>query len=83
MSKNTLPRLIINALCTTCGEITPEDESIPTVQEALAHVARSSHVVILNGTVDVAAQQGLAPLTPDLEDADATLEDSTCWILNR
>jgi hypothetical protein len=70
MSKNTLPRLIINALCTTCGEVSPQVESITSVQEAVTHVARSNHVVILNGTVDAPDEQALASLTSGLDDPD-------------
>ncbi len=53
MSKIRLPRLIVNALCTTCGDFLPEVGSLTMVRKALAHSAETAHVVVLNGTVDV------------------------------
>ena len=53
MSKIRLSRLILNALCTTCGDFLPEVGSLTMVRKALAHSAETGHVVVLNGTVDV------------------------------
>jgi hypothetical protein len=53
MANEGIPRLILNAFCTTCGSIGEEDESIAVAQFALDHVDATKHVVVLNGTVDV------------------------------
>jgi hypothetical protein len=53
MANEGVPRLILNAFCTTCGNICEEDESIALAQFALDHVAATKHVVVLNGTADV------------------------------
>jgi hypothetical protein len=53
MANEGVPRLILNAFCTTCGNISEEDESIAVAQFALDHVATTTHVVVLNGTADV------------------------------
>jgi hypothetical protein len=53
MAKECVPRLILNAFCTTCGNIREEDQSIAVAQYALDHVAETKHVVVLNGTADV------------------------------
>jgi hypothetical protein len=53
MANKGVPRLILNAFCTTCGNICEEDESIALAQFALDHVAATKHVVVLNGTADV------------------------------
>ncbi|GEM_PF-6295471 len=53
MAKEGMPRLILNAFCTTCGSICEEDQSVAVAQYALDHVAETEHVVVLNGTADV------------------------------
>ena len=57
MANEGVPRLILNAFCTTCGNIGEEDESIAVAQFALHHVDATKHVVILNGTVDFEQDQ--------------------------
>jgi hypothetical protein len=53
MANEGVPRIVLNAFCTTCGNIREEEESIAVAQFALDHVSATKHVVVLNGTVDV------------------------------
>lgn len=53
MATEGVPRLILNAFCTTCGNIAVEDQSVAAAQHALDHVAETKHVVVLNGTADI------------------------------
>ena len=47
-------RLVIEAMCTSCGPICDETgNGISVALLALAHSAATEHVVILNGTTDV------------------------------
>lgn len=56
-----IPRLILNAFCTTCGDLVDEDESIAVAQIALDHVAATKHVVVINGTADLMQDSEAAP----------------------
>jgi hypothetical protein len=64
MANEGVPRLVLNAFCTTCGNIREEDESIAVAQFALDHVAATKHVVVLNGTVDVVQDSDGSILSP-------------------
>lgn len=46
------PRLVMDASCTTCGQIDTDDPF--NVQNlAVEHAARTGHIIVLNGTADV------------------------------
>jgi hypothetical protein len=47
-------RLIIEAICTTCGPLEDISEGLEVVNLACAHTSTTGHVVVLNGTTDVA-----------------------------
>jgi hypothetical protein len=48
------PRLVLHADCTTCGPVCDQDSDGDLVSKAaLAHVAQTNHVVLLNGTADL------------------------------
>lgn len=50
---HSMPRLIIDATCTTCGSIdTPNNKALLVPEMAMRHTSTTGHVVILNGTVD-------------------------------
>ena len=48
------PRLIIDALCTKCGPVGTSVSPWSVQRAAARHATKHGHVVILNGTVDVA-----------------------------
>jgi hypothetical protein len=49
-----LPRLVLHADCTTCGPVCDQESDADWVSKAaLAHVAQTKHVVVLNGTADL------------------------------
>jgi hypothetical protein len=53
VGNHSMPRLIIDATCTTCGSIgTPGNEPLLVPEMAMRHTSTTGHVVILNGTVD-------------------------------
>lgn len=48
-----VPRLIMDANCTTCGPVENSSNNPASIPElAMRHTAATGHVVILNGTVD-------------------------------
>jgi len=50
----TKPRLIIEALCSTCGPLHDQlPEGLSTLRLAMQHSSALGHVVILNGTTDL------------------------------
>jgi hypothetical protein len=82
MADEGVPRLILNAFCTTCGNICDEDESLAAAQFALDHVDATKHVVVLNGTADFTqdhadAVRPLDPVEPSL--VDRKLPSYLCW----
>src|SRR5260370_32333867 len=69
-------RLVIEAVCTSCGPICDETEAgISIVLLALAHSAATEHVVILNGTTDVPAE----PPTRDATDIPRNQQRTSVW----
>lgn len=50
------PRLIIDALCTKCGAVGTSVSPWLVQRAAARHATKHGHIVILNGTVDVADQ---------------------------
>jgi hypothetical protein len=57
-SVNASARLVIDADCTTCGQIRGLSLTPAATQHlALAHVAETGHVVVLNGTADLLTAQ--------------------------
>jgi hypothetical protein len=48
-----IPRIIIEATCTTCGPLQDYSEILEFVNSACAHTRNTGHVVVLNGTVDI------------------------------
>lgn len=52
-----IPRLIIDALCTRCGPVGTTVSPWSVQRAAARHATEHGHVVILNGTVDVADGQ--------------------------
>jgi L-2-hydroxyglutarate oxidase LhgO len=51
------PRLIMDALCTKCGPVGTSVSPWSVQRAAARHATKHGHVVILNGTVDVAGHQ--------------------------
>lgn len=51
------PRLIIDALCTKCGPVGTSASPWSVQRAAARHATKHGHIVILNGTVDVADHQ--------------------------
>jgi hypothetical protein len=52
--KPSVPRLVLQADCTTCGPVCEVERDARLVsQSALDHVERTGHVVVLNGTADI------------------------------
>lgn len=50
-----VPRLIIDANCTICGRVGAPSKPWSVPLAATLHAAKTGHVVILNGTADVPA----------------------------
>lgn len=47
-------RLIVEAICTTCGPITDADmDGTIAIMLAETHTALTGHIVVLNGTTDL------------------------------
>ena len=56
------PRLVIDAECTTCGDLFDHRTQASDVpQLALKHVAETGHVVVLNGTADAPDENPTLP----------------------
>ena len=53
-SGNVIPRLIIEATCTTCGSLEQHPDGLAVVDLAGGHTRTTGHVVVLNGTTDIA-----------------------------
>jgi hypothetical protein len=47
------PRVVLDADCTTCGRVSKADSEHSPIMAAKAHVAKTGHIVVLNGTVDI------------------------------
>lgn len=57
LRKPSAPRLVLHADCTICGPVCDMDSDGRCVsQAALDHVAKTNHVVVLNGTADIPEQ---------------------------
>jgi len=55
------PRLVLHADCTTCGRLnSDEDNPLTVVDIALDHTDGTGHVVVLNGTTDIADEEWIA-----------------------
>ena len=52
-------RLIVEAECTTCGPLcSTHGVEVAAIKAALAHTAKTGHVVVLNGTSDLPETDG-------------------------
>lgn len=56
-------RLVVDALCPTCGFLSDNQEAdgLFAISLALEHACARGHVVILNGTTDLATHEDLRP----------------------
>ena len=45
-------RLVIEAMCSTCGALEDADQGLSIIDLIVAHTQATGHVVILNGTCD-------------------------------
>ncbi len=48
-----IPRLVIEAECSTCGVLEAVGQGLAAIELVIAHTRATGHVVILNGTCDV------------------------------
>ena len=56
----SVPRIILELDCATCGRLTPDGNAVALLEAAKLHTSMTSHVVILNGTVDVPEELALS-----------------------
>jgi hypothetical protein len=52
-SGNVIPRVIIEATCTTCGPLDGHEEGAEGINLARAHTEATGHIVVLSGTSDI------------------------------
>ncbi len=52
-SMETVPRIIIEAMCMNCGPLEDCSDILEFAKLACAHTSKTGHVVVLNGTVDI------------------------------
>ena len=79
------PRLVLHADCTTCGRLNRDDDVSAAVLEiALDHTEGTGHVVVLNGTTDIADEDGVndAQVSSPLPSIDEILADpaASLWL---